>query len=304
MNCPIKISVVIPSKNRAHTLPTCLESVLNQSFPPAEVIIVDDGSTDDPAKVVKKYKDYGVLYVPLPEGHGGAQAARNYGVQIASHEWIAFQDSDDLWLKNKLLMQIEALREKNFDRKIVVHANGLKKLGSTGTELPICIRLTEGQCFEQLLLNPGPMFQALLASKDAILSAGGLDDNCPSHQEWDTAIRLSRNCEFVHIQEPVFIWNWHEGETISKDLKRSIVGFNYIVNRYKNDIIKHCGYQKFRKMKIKVFIQACHINYWVDAKKVLINEGWHPSYLLALFLAYMHIKSNVTDRLLRLFTLI
>src|SRR5450759_3040418 len=115
MNCPIKISVVIPAKNRAHTLPRCLDSILGQTYPAAEIIVVDDASIDNTREVVESYRDLGVIYARLPKGMG-AQAARNHGVRVARHEWVAFQDSDDLWLPHKLVLQVMALGSREFDK--------------------------------------------------------------------------------------------------------------------------------------------------------------------------------------------
>lgn len=98
-----KISVVIPTFNRAHLIAETLESVKAQSFKPAEIIVVDDGSEDDTENVVKKFGN--VKYHKIP--NSGVCIARNYGVEKSRSEWIAFCDSDDLWEKNKLLHQME-----------------------------------------------------------------------------------------------------------------------------------------------------------------------------------------------------
>jgi hypothetical protein len=73
------------------------------------------------------------------------------------------------------------------------------------------------------------MFQSLLVKKTALMDIGLLDDYVPSYQEWDTSIRLSANHRFYYINKPLFTYNLHDGETISKDLKRGITGFRYVV---------------------------------------------------------------------------
>ena len=88
------VSVVIPAYNYAHFLPDAIESVRNQTYPNVELIVVDDGSTDDTAEVVRRYGDR-VRYVY--QENAGLSAARNTGIRSASHPFVAFLDADDVW---------------------------------------------------------------------------------------------------------------------------------------------------------------------------------------------------------------
>jgi len=264
----IKISVVIPAKNRAKTLLKCLESIINQTYPVSEIIVVDDHSVDNTQEVLKSICDKRVIYELLPKGKG-AQAARNYGIAIAKYEWIAFQDSDDLWLPEKLAIQVEVLSIHNYDKSILVHSNGLLRNTTTNIEKKIIVPLTEGKCYEQLLIQPGPMFQSFLVSKEMILKAGGLDDNCPSFQEWDTSIRLSKITKFIHIKQPLFVWIWHDGETISKDIRRHVIGYNYVINKNKKEIIARHGVRVWRVLKIKNISVALNAGLWSEVENLL-----------------------------------
>ena len=129
----IQISVVIPARNRAKTLPACLDSVVRQTYPAAEVIVVDDGSTDETEQIVRKYPDPRIRYTQFKTSHG-AQAARNRGVELAKSEWIAFQDSDDIWLPEKLAVQVETLGRHNFDKRVVIHGDGIRQDEQSGAE--------------------------------------------------------------------------------------------------------------------------------------------------------------------------
>ena len=95
------VSVIIPTYNRADTIKRSIESVLSQSYQDFEIIIIDDGSTDDTYRVVKEIRDTRICYIK-GDKRMGANAARNIGVQRAKGEFIAFQDSDDIWRKDKL----------------------------------------------------------------------------------------------------------------------------------------------------------------------------------------------------------
>lgn len=105
----ISISVVIPTYNSASFLPDCINSIRNQKIQVDEVIIVDDGSSDDTEMVVHSLGN-DIIYIKQP--NQGPAAARNHGIRNASGDWIAFLDADDQWTKDKLDLQIKCL-EKN-----------------------------------------------------------------------------------------------------------------------------------------------------------------------------------------------
>jgi GT2 family glycosyltransferase len=100
------VSVILPTYNRASWLPGTIASLLRQTHPPLEVLIVDDGSTDDTAAVCRSFPAP-VRY--LRQENAGVSAARNHGIREAVGEWIALADSDDLWAPRKLEIQLEAL---------------------------------------------------------------------------------------------------------------------------------------------------------------------------------------------------
>lgn len=101
------VSVVIPTYNRAALLGRSIRSVLGQSYKDFELIVIDDGSTDETSHVVADFADPRIRYLPLPH-NTGAGAARNAGVRVARGKFLAFQDSDDEWLPSKLAKQISA----------------------------------------------------------------------------------------------------------------------------------------------------------------------------------------------------
>jgi glycosyltransferase involved in cell wall biosynthesis len=101
-----RVSVIIPTYNRADFLPQTIQSVLDQTFHDFEILIIDDGSTDDTEHVVRRIDDSRVIYVR--QGHSGLPSvARNTGLHHARGDYIAFLDSDDLWLSEKLALQVQ-----------------------------------------------------------------------------------------------------------------------------------------------------------------------------------------------------
>ncbi len=102
----IDIAVVIPTFNRAHQIEATIQSVLDQSVPPAEIVVVDDGSTDDTESVVARF---GARVSYVRQANAGVSAARNHGVALTKAPLVAFVDSDDLWASHKLAVQLTAL---------------------------------------------------------------------------------------------------------------------------------------------------------------------------------------------------
>jgi glycosyltransferase involved in cell wall biosynthesis len=242
----VSISIIIPAYNRSDTIVYCIQSILNQTYQNFEIILVDDCSTDNTVELTEKLNDSRIRIIKLDNNSGG-QFARNTGIKNAQYDWIAFQDSDDEWLPLKLEKQIQELERVNFDKHYVIHGNcnvhNYEKNETTYWNLP----LVEENCYQQLLTFPAPVFPALLVSKEALSEIGLLDEDVPSYQEWDTSIRLAKCCKFIHIQEPLFIYHKHSGETISKNLSRDIIGYQYILNKNKDEIISICGLEVWRQ---------------------------------------------------------
>lgn len=105
---PISISVVIPTYNRKESVCGAIDSVLAQSYPPAEIVVVNDGSTDGTVEYLQDR--YGGKIRLVSQANQGASTARNYGVRVATSKWVAFLDSDDLWHPDKLRFQAELVK--------------------------------------------------------------------------------------------------------------------------------------------------------------------------------------------------
>ena len=105
------VSIIIPTYNRAHLIGRAIQSVLNQTYQNFEIIVVDDGSTDNTEEMIKEFQkhDKRIKYIRHEKNRGGA-AARNTGIKVARGEYIAFQDSDDEWLPEKLEKQMDVFQ--------------------------------------------------------------------------------------------------------------------------------------------------------------------------------------------------
>jgi glycosyltransferase involved in cell wall biosynthesis len=256
MNDKPLISVVIPTFNRKNTISYCLDSVLAQTYRNLEVIVVDDYSTDGTVSIINSYPDPRVHYVVLKK-HAGAQAARNRGILEAKSEWIAFQDSDDEWLPDKLEKQVSVLANSDYDPWSFVHCNAFRFNSVRGTREVRILPVVEGDNqYTILLQSPAPLFPALVTSKMALEKIGYLDEHVPSFQEWDTSIRLAKYCRIFHLREPLLIYNTGNSAAISGSVTKHVAGWHYIISKYENDIRELCGEEVWLKLNVQLLAKC------------------------------------------------
>lgn len=223
----MNVSVIIPAYNREKTIERAVMSVLKQTMLPMEIIVVDDCSTDSTVSIVQKMrKKNNLIKLIRLRKNQGAQVARNCGIKVARGDWIAFLDSDDEWLENKLEIQ-QKVAEENPGYDVFYGDYYIKK--NDKIRYRNCrMNGKDGNYFQSVLFGSLVLFQGMLVRKKALEDIGLLDRNVPSYQEWDTNIRLSEKYKYFYINKPLFVYNLHDGEAISKDCKKKVSGFQYV----------------------------------------------------------------------------
>ncbi|MDR2406661.1 MAG: glycosyltransferase [Bacteroidales bacterium] len=279
------VSVVIPVHNREKTIGYCLNSVVNQTYRNLEILIIDDysnkNSLEKMEKIINACNDNRIKIIKLKQ-KSGAQTARNIGIKEAGADWIALLDSDDAWVLNKIERQINILEQYNWDKLTVVHSDAVLCDTINNIKQRYNIRKIDGEnVFAELLKGPAPFFQAMLTSKQAFETIGYLDENVPSYQEWDTSISLARICRFIQLDEPMFYYFLHDGDTISKDHRREIEGYEYIINKYENDIKTQCGNRVWHD-HLMIQYKKC-VNWAIDDKKKYYAGRFSPFKKFCLF---------------------
>lgn len=204
MSCAMAplVSIVIPTYNRGHCITACIDSALAQTLGDIEIIVVDDCSSDDTAARVAAFTDPRVSYLPQPSNRGGA-VARNAGIRASRGEFVAFLDSDDLWLPEKLALQIEGLRQAGPGYGLSY--TWLRCVDDDGLETMRIHPDVDGDCFERMLVsNFIGSFSNLVVRRALLVEEGGLDENFRSCQDWDLLIRLCRKAR-VHCQRDYLV---------------------------------------------------------------------------------------------------
>jgi glycosyltransferase involved in cell wall biosynthesis len=203
------VSVVIPTYNYGRFLGEAIESVLAQTCKPAEVIVVDDGSTDETATVVESFSERGVRYIR--QENAGVCAARNRGVAESTGELIAFLDADDTWDATKLEKQIARFAA---DPEVgLVHCGTCVFDGATGATLQLQIEGAEDGVVEDLLLwqkpgMPGPG-GTIMVPKSTFTKVGGFDIRMKCGEDWDFCYRVARVAKVAFVAEPLVNYRSH-----------------------------------------------------------------------------------------------
>jgi glycosyltransferase involved in cell wall biosynthesis len=208
------VSVVLPTFNRAYVLGRAVESVLSQTYRDLELVVVDDGSTDNTAQVIESFQDRRIQYV-RHEHNQGAAAARNTGIRLSSGQYIAFQDSDDVWLPLKLERQLDCFGNTQ-SRVGVVYSwfwrtegnrrdlcpSTLRRLASL---LPGKARRLRGDISYALLRGNFVSAQTAVVRRECFERVALFDERLPRLQDWELWLRLSRHYHFECVDEPLVI---------------------------------------------------------------------------------------------------
>ena len=201
------VSVVIPTYNRARTLRRSVESVLRQSYKNLELIVVDDASTDDTKAVLSSIDD-ARMRVITHEFNKGVAAARNTGATHARGAHLAFQDSDDEWLADKLSKQV-AVFESAGDKCVAIYCikvvYGRDQSLKYGTRRVVCVPGPDeielsGDLNTRLQQTSLVSPQTVLCSKRAFEQAGGFDEKLKNNEDYDFILRLSALGEFAFVR--------------------------------------------------------------------------------------------------------
>jgi glycosyltransferase involved in cell wall biosynthesis len=196
-----QVSVIIPAYNRAKILPRAINSILSQTFQDFEIIVVDDCSKDNTDEVVRQYDDPRIRYTKHIQNKGGS-AARNTGIKEARGEFIAFLDSDDEWLPNKLDKQINRFNQINGDCGLIY--TYLEIVDREGNFLKNHCVDSDGEVLKDLLVaNFIASTSSIIVKKKYMDQIGGFDTEMKSCQDWDLYIRLSQVCQIFCIPEPL-----------------------------------------------------------------------------------------------------
>lgn len=230
------VSIIIPTYNREDTIMRAIQSVLHQSYPYFELIIVDDHSVDNTENVVQSIRDDRIKYYKLDENKG-VSGARNEGVRRSKYDIIAFQDSDDEWLPQKLEKQILALEQSAPDVGLVYHMYEMdsgrifppdwaKKEWRQGYILPYLF-------YQNMVGAP-----TMLLYKECFYAVGGFCEELRCLEDYEFILRFSDKYKVSYIDEILLkVHNTSKG--VNSQAENLIHAMLYIVQRWKREMLQY-----------------------------------------------------------------
>ena len=224
------VSVVIPTRNRRARLACAIESVRQQTWPNIEIIVIDDASSDDTPLYLQGLQNTGmairVVRNELPQGGAGA---RNQGIDMARGTYVAFLDDDDIWLPNKLDLQITCLKQQPSASS--VSCSFFVQQSSGGRTVTHLSPPADGQ--QLLHTNHLGGASMCLARRQMLLDIGAFDASLRSCQDWDLWIKLNDRGPVLVCPEPLVCYMPHDEARITSNPYSTYAGRRRIFLRYR-----------------------------------------------------------------------
>lgn len=277
------VSVIIPVYNRKDYIERAVESILEQTYKNIEVIIIDDGSEDGTIEILKKIEMKSNKIKVFLQKHKGANAARNLGMEKSKGRFLAFQDSDDEWLPDKLEKQISYMIKNNYS---VCYSSFL--LDEFGRKSVIPIDYDDRQKYETDLIKVLKCYnvvstQTLVIDRSIISEVGVFDEEMPRFQDYEYIIRIIQKKKIGYIHEPL-VKVYRTPNSISNDSQKEreaerkllikhsdfINMEDFLTNRLKKDIVALNKIQLNERIeKLDVFLKRNLNNRVIDLYKIV-----------------------------------
>lgn len=278
-----RISVIIPTLNRAILLRRTIVSVLKQTYQNLEIVVVDDCSTDNTGDLVKEFKDRKINYIRHDYTRGGS-ATRNTGIRIAKGDYIAFLDSDDEWFPEKLEKQVNVLINSPAEIGLVytrfIRAYNNKKVYNAFYWL----NQKEGDVHNTLLDGNYITTSTTLIKKECFSKAGMFDESLPRLQDWECWLRLSKFYHFKCVHEPLVI-SHQTSDSISTDSRALNEAIDLITKKHFEDFSKNK--KSLSRIYCTLGILLCSNNEIKKGRNYLIKAiQLNPLNIKALFVVF------------------
>jgi glycosyltransferase involved in cell wall biosynthesis len=291
MNTKFTVSVIITTFNRKTKVKQALDSVLRQSHKADEIILVDDGSGDGTQDSI--IKDYPQIRYTWQENKGISQA-RNRGIRLASSNWLAFLDSDDTWLDNKLEKQISALKEDPEYK--ICYSNELWIRHGKRVNQRLVHQKYGGDIFRHCLplciISPS----SVLINRSLFKKIGYFDRDLPACEDYDLWLRICAFFPVLYLNVPLIVkYGGHEDQLSKKywgmDRFR-IYALEKIINNNQISIDKRISAVEVILHKINIYLQGAHKRNKQDEINLYLNKKKNYTVLLSECINTMQKSSN------------
>lgn len=275
MNSPL-VSIIMPAFNAGAYIAEAADSVINQTFTNWELIIINDGSTDDTEAIAQKYSAKDPRIRLITQENKKLSAARNTGIINAKGEWVAFLDADDLWVATKLAKQLN-VAERQPDAGVIFtggytfYNNDLKTAQPYGTVsgyyTPSAIYKLEYQG------NYIPVLSVLVKKKHLDI-VGLQDEQLRACEDWDYWLRLALNgVSFFGMEEKLFYYRKHSSNMSNDDNLMSLANATIFIKNYRKEL-----FSSAEAVKVRGFINRTICSFIKPGKiseALFLNNGMY-----------------------------
>lgn len=275
------VSVIVPNYNYSAYVSEAIESALDQSYANIEVIVVDDGSTDDSIRVLE---GFGSKIKLIKQANAGVARARNYGVANSSGEYIAFLDADDLWMPDKIDRQVARLIA---DPEVGLVHVGVTEIDGKGQTVGERIDGMEGDVTKELLLLERSVVlgggSGFIVRRDLFESVGGFDEKLSTSADWDFFVRVSRLARLGFVPEPLLRYRLH-GSNMHQNVKlmesEMLLGYEKVFGTGNADLLgyKRRAFGNFHRMLAGSYFHSRE--YGKFLKQTVLSLCYRPSNIL------------------------
>jgi len=247
----LDVSVVIPTYNRADMLPDAINSVADQTVQPKELIIVDDGSSDETEQVVGGI-GYDRISYHKHDKNRGFGAARNTGNEIATGDYIAFLDSDDEWKPKKIEKQVSKLEDSSDEHRVcyckrITKNVAQNKVYMTPSKGLNANNIYEGDVTKEIMMGWAPTPSSIMFERKLLKDVNELKMKYKDYIDHDFMLRLSMVSKFNAVKEPLLIRKIHGGYQLGVDPEWKYEGLKEFLNTWGNQMNRTIGEEKTRK---------------------------------------------------------
>ena len=274
MNLPL-VTVIIPTYNRADLLPRAVSSVLNQTYAALELLIVDDGSTDGTAEVVKGFQDPRVRFLRLDQNQGQC-AAMNAGIEAARGDWVCFLDSDDEYLETCIEKQMAVFLATGSETLGVVYVLSGERTPD-GRIIPAHFNALQGDVYA------GALFQGYVAPSITLLirktcfdQVGLWDTEFRCFQDDDLCIRLAKHYRFEVVREVLAVVHRDAAGQLTRNRSQYAAGWYQLIYKHEGEILRVVGRAVLAKhyvRAVKLFLDARDHKHALEAARYALQAA-------------------------------
>lgn len=261
------VSVICPAYNAAAFIEPTLQSVFGQTYQDFDFIVVDDGSTDNTRQILEKYADK-IRYVY--KENGGQSSARNVGIKLAQGKYIALIDHDDLWLENKLELQVREIETSRDIDMVTCGCIFFRDDRDLNVEIPKINSLNRKQLINQLLVgNTLGSCSKILIRRECFDSVGLFDESLRMAEDWDLYLRIAQTRTIRCVEQPLVKYRWHERNYSSQSADVNLTNELTFLSR----IFSLPQFQKKRLVRARAFAERCLCAAWMFREAGDIRRG-------------------------------